>query len=642
MDRVAQKEFLERTDDFIKSLSAIDPKLKRKKENKFTAKIIIPLVEKGLNLDADFDDTDETGRRPDIQAFLKPRVDNDGPIILVESKWPTEFEGLNVQGIVEKFLSDKYQPYILTHKLTCRFFIIHNFERYLVTSVDEKLIQNLEMYKASKISKTVLVKEILARTKDFNLVANPKKFKTSVGNFLGYLDTDLNCEVLKASLNSTAINSVVISNDTDLRKIAERITTLVGTKDGQSGLLQEIEGSVHKELSKTVSSLKMVYRLFLSTRRPDLENGQELESKADNERERDIFVLSSMYALVGKVFLVKFIQDLFSDQSRGLLDEDLCFLHKPIPESEKTHLGRWFKTELEGMKKGLPEAAQRLLVRNSFFDWVLDKDCLNNNFFRDILVEFQKVDLRKSFDESNYDGDLLGAFFEVFTERFSKATRQALGQYYTPKPIVRYMWGQVREIIKAEGLSKTDVRILDPACGSGTFLVQAVKELWSEYEDEMLERLVAFDISPFVVGLAEINVFSEVMKHANRKQLGKLKPIEIFNSDSLDIRESAYWKSREGEETEESNLKFLKDQSHVATKLKKKREYTVIVTNPPYNGSSTRNLGSLKGRFDLTDNLLEKSTKDNRIRDDYVWFMAAIDRYINQNGIVCLITAEFP
>jgi hypothetical protein len=69
------------------------------------------------------------------------------------------------------------------------------------------------------------------------------------------------------------------------------------------------------------------------------------------------------------------------------------------------------------------------------------------------------------YDFKTVRGDILTGIYDRFLDR---ATRKKSGEFYTPPSIARYM-------IKRVGLRRGD-HVLDPACGSGTFLIEAFME----------------------------------------------------------------------------------------------------------------------------------------------------------------------
>jgi len=106
--------------------------------------------------------------------------------------------------------------------------------------------------------------------------------------------------------------------------------------------------------------------------------------------------------------------------------------------------------------------------------------------YADIVKELSKV----SFEDCQ--GDVKGAAFEYFVKFNLRGS--SLGQYFTPRPVVRMMIELVdlRQMILAMAAdpSKTP-RILDPACGSAGFLVLALKKLYEIVDAEKISPQVA-------------------------------------------------------------------------------------------------------------------------------------------------------
>lgn len=71
-------------------------------------------------------------------------------------------------------------------------------------------------------------------------------------------------------------------------------------------------------------------------------------------------------------------------------------------------------------------------------------------------------------------------FYEHFLAAYDKVERIRRGVYYTPRPLVDYLVRAVhgslkRDFGKGLGLASTDVQLLDPAVGTGTFLLAAAQ-----------------------------------------------------------------------------------------------------------------------------------------------------------------------
>ena len=75
-----------------------------------------------------------------------------------------------------------------------------------------------------------------------------------------------------------------------------------------------------------------------------------------------------------------------------------------------------------------------------------------------------------------HDVDIKGAMFEIFL----KGTfRGPLGQFFTPREIIDFMVGVVD--------SKDNEIVLDPACGSGGFLISAMRKVWGDLHEKYIQ-----------------------------------------------------------------------------------------------------------------------------------------------------------
>ncbi|NQE06545.1 hypothetical protein C5S32_11810 [ANME-1 cluster archaeon GoMg1] len=148
------------------------------------------------------------------------------------------------------------------------------------------------------------------------------------------------------------------------------------------------------------------------------------------------------------------------------------------------------------------------------------------------------------FDFSEIVGDPLGTLYQRY---FDKETRKALGEFYTPKEVVEY----ILDAVGYEGRSVIGKRLLDPACGSGTFLVEALRRYlkaseqvveekgWSGILKELCNEycIAGFDIHPFATFMAQMQ-FMLVLIPAYKKAMDEdphfvLNRLPIFRTDSL-------------------------------------------------------------------------------------------------------------
>ncbi|WP_423999366.1 Eco57I restriction-modification methylase domain-containing protein [Haloarcula salina] len=147
------------------------------------------------------------------------------------------------------------------------------------------------------------------------------------------------------------------------------------------------------------------------------------------------------------------------------------------------------------------------------------------------------------FDFAQVEGDPLGNLYQKY---FDPDTRKALGEFYTPEPVIDYIMDGVEYDV---GVSEE--RIIDPSCGSGTFLVEAVNRYlddvrryndepdWSEHLTELCTtpHIVGLDIHPFAVLMAQIRFMVAILpEYKEAKQEDDeftIRRLPIFRTDSL-------------------------------------------------------------------------------------------------------------
>lgn len=140
-------------------------------------------------------------------------------------------------------------------------------------------------------------------------------------------------------------------------------------------------------------------------------------------------------------------------------------------------------------------------VDNDFFHWVSSERNFKQlkNVFRLIAQEIS------SFDYTDVDEDILKG---VYQELIDLDTRHALGEYYTPD------W--LCERIVAEFDFKPTDKILDPACGSGSFLRAAIHRFKSLHPEmtaeEINNNIYGIDIHPLSVQIAKTTILLTIGK----------------------------------------------------------------------------------------------------------------------------------
>jgi len=145
------------------------------------------------------------------------------------------------------------------------------------------------------------------------------------------------------------------------------------------------------------------------------------------------------------------------------------------------------------------------VVEQDFFDWVLEVPG-GTPFVRTMARRLAR------FDWTNVEHDVLKVLYESV---IGAETRRRLGEYYTPD------WLADQVVAKAV-TDPLQQRVLDPACGSGTFLFHAVRRYLLAADGDGLplaealarlpDRVLGIDLHPVAVALARVTYLLAIGK----------------------------------------------------------------------------------------------------------------------------------
>ena len=165
-------------------------------------------------------------------------------------------------------------------------------------------------------------------------------------------------------------------------------------------------------------------------------------------------------------------------------------------------------------------------AESDFFDWVVTEP-EGEALVRRILSHVRRFRL------DQVESDVLKILYESLIDR---EERHGLGEYYTPDWLAAKI---VRRAIERP----IEQRVLDPACGSGTFLFHAIRNFIKEAEDAGLEEklraeevtnhIAGMDIHPVAVIIARVTYLLALAPVIARRA-GSLS-IPIYLGDSLQL-----------------------------------------------------------------------------------------------------------
>jgi len=300
------------------------------------------------------------------------------------------------------------------------------------------------------------------------------------------------------------------------------------------------------------------------------------------------------------------------------------------------------------------------------------------DFVEDLVAILASTDMERAlenFGKRTGQEDPIVHFYETFLAAYDPKTRERRGIYYTPEPVVQYIVKSVDYILKTRfglegGLAHTadvveyereeafrdeqgrpdrskllrtveeerpKVLILDPACGTGTFLYAVMDfiraefmkrgdaGLWSAYvRDHLLPRLFGFELlmAPYAVAHFKLGMLLAGYDLPKEQQtqwqydFEAEERLEIYLTNTLDepplkIAE-ALW-----------GLRILSEEANAASRVKRDLPILVVLGNPPYSANSANKgkwiVDLIRKSYYPKDDIKEHNPK--LLLDDYVKFI---------------------
>lgn len=221
-----------------------------------------------------------------------------------------------------------------------------------------------------------------------------------------------------------------------------------------------------------------------------------------------LFIVHTYYSLILKLLAVR-----IADELRLLGPTSLIDLIESDPK--------------EGLKQS-EESLPRLLanfIERDVFSWFTDSK-------KELSVISHMAKRLKDYDLEGVRRDVLKRVYQTI---IPQNLRKSLGEFYTKD------W--VAELLLDEVGYNGSSSLLDPACGSGTFLVLAIKRKKAtqkfddpnEALDDILNNIMGFDINPIAVITARINYLLSILDILKQTHLSKGESIPVFLCDSVRI-----------------------------------------------------------------------------------------------------------
>lgn len=360
------------------------------------------------------------------------------------------------------------------------------------------------------------------------------------------------------------------------------------------------------------------------------------------------------------------ISDLSVDQFADMYAQTIAY---GLFAARCNHVGSGFRREHAGRELPRTNPFLRRLFNTIAGVDLDDRISWAADDLAELLGKADIASILEDFGNATRREDPVVHFYETFLAAYDPKLRESRGVYYTPEPVVEYIVSSVDAILRSEfglkaGLADRTivklklatphgkkkfkevtshrVQILDPACGTGTFLhaviahvfesFSASRGLWQSYVTEhLLPRLYGFELlmAPYAVAHMKLGL--------QLKQLGydfaESERLRVFLTNSLDdVHELAGLPLF---------AQWLADEAVAASEVKLEVPIMVVLGNPPYSNYGMMNKSEwiLEQIKDYKKGLNEKKLN---LDDDFIKFIRFGQSRIQQTGygVLAFITSH--
>ena len=414
----------------------------------------------------------------------------------------------------------------------------------------------------------------------------------------------------------------------NLPKEYYRLQFLVNEKDENIKREEEISFEAGKIIGRLYDEIKPLY------------DNPEDEVTLQNLNKLCVRLVFCLYAEDANLFGTRLMfHDYLNKYSGEDLRERLLELFEVL-NTPKEKRSSYLKEDL----KSFP------YVNGGLFDGKIEIPRLNDKV-KNILLN----DASEHFDWTDISPTIFGGVFE---STLNPDTRRSGGMHYTSienirkliKPLFLDDLQYEFESIKAETTIKTkkqkledfqdklsNLKFLDPACGSGNFLTQTFLEL-REIENEIIKELVRIDKKQY----ADQIQFSDENSNLIKVSINQFYGIEI-NDFAVSVAKTALWIAEHQMFEKTRAITYMKDEflplrtyTNIVegnalridwNTLINKNELNYIMGNPPFVGQAMRTKEQAQDMQDV----FYPSTAGGKL--DYVagWFKKASDLMKNTN-----------
>ncbi len=267
--------------------------------------------------------------------------------------------------------------------------------------------------------------------------------------------------------------------------------------------------------------------------------------------------------------------------------------------------------------------------------------------FRELMLILAHFELSSNlYDKPDYH-----ILYENFLESYDKDTKDEFGAFYTPPELTDYTVRLTETLVKSNfsGVSiyDADNKIIDPCCGTGTFLESLIKHA---PDGEITAEITGFEILPAPYALTHYRM---AMLHKSPSPSdGESVGIILTNTLRDEITNNELMTEKVAQKTRNElpiQLSLLWEEQEEAQKSSRP-PLTLVIGNPP---SSERNYGhATGGGFKIIDKLMEdfrppkgertaRSNTQQQLKNPFIKFLRwACAKVETRPGVIAFILPE--
>ena len=226
----------------------------------------------------------------------------------------------------------------------------------------------------------------------------------------------------------------------------------------------------------------------------------------------------------------------------ALVAKLVAALSLPNPDTDVGDSTVDIKTRLEGLEDGslFYNAGIVNILSGDFFAWYLDDihwPDLKANLTR-LVTDLQTLDFDIRRKDPSSVRDLFKGMYESFMPR---EFRHALGEYYTPDWLAEHALNEI-------GWEPQD-QLLDPTCGTGTFLLEAIKRRLTYHQTshegtldtrQLLDGIYGMDLNPLAVLAARASIVVFLSPYISPKNPITI-PVWLADAINSSVKEGDYF-----------------------------------------------------------------------------------------------------